>query len=191
MFCPTRVLLELVMQWLILSFKMSQYTKLAKEAISHYLKTSQVLSMPDWVSKELASTKQGVFVSLYLNGQLRGCIGTIEPTQKNLAQEIIRNALSAAFQDPRFPPIKPEELTELDISVDILSKPEKIEGLGDHNPKKYGLIVKASNNRSGLLLPNLPGVKSGQEQLNIASQKGGILESEEKELYRFKSKRYH
>ena len=183
--------MESATQWLILSFKMGQYTKLAKRAISHYLKTGQVLAVPDWVNSKMALAKQGLFVSLYLNDQLRGCIGTVEPTQENLAQEIIRNALSAAFQDPRFPPLTSEELAELDISIDILSKPEKIESLKGHNPKKYGLIVRASDNRSGLLLPNLAGIKKAEEQLNIACQKGGILESEEKKLYRFKSKRYH
>ncbi len=170
---------------------MSPYTKLAKEAIRYFFGHREILSPPAWLPKKMLSKRQGVFVSLHLNNQLRGCIGTIEPTQSNLAEEIIKNALSAGFQDPRFPPLQPEELDDLKISVDLLSQPKRINSLKGLDPKKHGLIVKTADNRSGLLLPNLPGIDSPEEQLKIASQKAGISPEEEKDLLCFLSKRYY
>ena len=96
----------------------------------------------------------GVFVSLHKSGALRGCIGTIEPAQPNVAQEIIHNAISAATRDPRFPPVRPDELNDLEISTDVLGEPEMITSLDELDPKRYGVIVEKGYRR-GLLLPNL------------------------------------
>jgi len=169
---------------------MSIYSKLARQTIKHYFKNQKVLPLPSWLPQKLLKIKRAAFVSLHLNGRLRGCIGTIEPVQENLAREIIINALSAAFRDPRFPPLTPEELAGSDISVDILSKLKKIEDLNSHDPKKYGLVVKTEDGRSGLLLPNLPGIETAQEQLKVTCQKAGIRPGEKKGLYRFTTKRY-
>lgn len=124
--------------------------------------------------------------------QLRGCIGTFLPTQDCIAEEIISNAISAATCDPRFYPITPNELNDLEISVDVLSEPEKIDSIDQLDHKKYGVIVKTSDGRSGLLLPDLDVVSSVEEQLGFALQKGGIdPKFDTFELYRFSVTRYN
>ena len=100
---------------------MNPFCLLARQSIEHYVKTGQILDCPDNLPQYL-SKKAGVFVSIHKkNGELRGCIGTFLPVQKNLALEIIENAISACANDPRFPPIQKSELKDLEISVDILS----------------------------------------------------------------------
>jgi AmmeMemoRadiSam system protein A len=138
---------------------------------------------------ETLAGRAGVFVSLKKKGELRGCIGTFGPTQPTIAAEIIRNAVSAGTQDPRFWPVEAAELPQLDISVDILSAPERVDSLDELDAKKYGVIVRRGG-RSGLLLPDLAGVDSVHEQVAIAMQKAGIAPSEEIELYRFTVTRY-
>jgi len=132
----------------------------------------------------------GAFVSLKKEGQLRGCIGTIYPVQPTLAREIADNAVSAATRDPRFLPITLEELDDITISVDVLGKPEPAAGLEDLDASRYGVIVK-SGGRKGVLLPDLPGVTTAEEQVRIAKQKAGIGERETVELLRFEVKRYY
>ena len=127
-------------------------------------------ALPD----ELASTRAGAFVSLKKDGQLRGCIGTILPTQDTLAAEICANAISAGCRDPRFSPVEASELPELVYDVDVLSAPEPIDGPEDLDPKRYGVIVSASRGRRGLLLPDLDGIDTVEEQIRIAARKGGI-----------------
>jgi len=133
--------------------------------------------------------KAGVFVSIHKLGQLRGCIGTFEPTQDNVAEETMVNAISSATQDPRFPPIAPDELDDLDYSVDVLTEPEPIDSQDQLDPKKYGVIVE-SGVRKGLLLPDLEGVDSVDYQIDICRQKAGIAPDEPIKLYRFEVKRY-
>lgn len=106
-------------------------------------------------------------------GVLRGCIGTFLPTKKNVAEEIMHNSIAAATQDPRFPPVTEKELPNLVYSVDILSKP-KLAKKENLNPKKYGLIVVTKDGRRGLLLPDIPGVKTAEEQIQICKRKAGI-----------------
>jgi len=130
------------------------------------------------------------FVSLKKKGNLRGCIGTFIPTQENIAQEIIKNAISAAVDDPRFSPVTISELGDLTISVDVLSPPEEISDISELDPKKYGVIV-SSGYKKGLLLPDLEGVDTAEEQVDIARRKAGIYPDEKVKLYRFEVKRYH
>lgn len=167
-----------------------KYSYLARQAIETYLKTGQFLQPPVDLKGELAKKRAGVFVSLHKkDGQLRGCIGTILPTKENIFKEIVDNAISSAFGDPRFYPLQIEELPQIKISVDILSMPEEtlISGL---NPKRYGVIIKSDNGRVGLLLPDIEGVKTVEQQIAIASQKAGIdLKTNNYKLYRFKVKR--
>jgi len=137
----------------------------------------------------LLTGQAGVFVSLKKHGQLRGCIGTIEPITKNIGLEVQRNAVAAACHDPRFEPVALTELDELEYSVDILNSPEKIEELEDLDPKRYGVIVSAGVRR-GLLLPNLDGINTAAEQVAIAKQKAGIGEDEVVGLERFEVVRY-
>src|SRR4030042_3922466 len=136
-----------------------QYVQLAKETIETYIKEGEVISPPKNLPKEMLTRRAGVFVSLHLkDSSLRGCIGTFVPTKKNIALEIMANAVSSATQDPRFPPVTEEELPKLTYSVDILSASKTISKDKLSDPKKYGLIVSSQDGRRGLLLPNLPGV---------------------------------
>jgi hypothetical protein len=167
---------------------MHPLVKLAKDTVEQYVRTGKVIRPPANLTPEM-SEKAGVFVSLKKKGELRGCIGTFRPTTENVANEIIQNAINAATQDPRFPPVRPEELNELEYSVDVLTEPEKVNSKKELDPKKYGVIVK-SGTRKGLLLPDLEGVDTVDEQLSIASMKAGIYLGEEIELYRFEVKRY-
>jgi AmmeMemoRadiSam system protein A len=133
--------------------------------------------------------KAGVFVSIHKKGDLRGCIGTFEPQENNVAGEIIANAISSATRDPRFPPVSPDELKDLDYSVDVLTHPEEVPDATCLDPRKYGVIVECDW-RKGLLLPDLEGVDSADYQIEICRQKGGIGPHEPVKLYRFEVKRY-
>ena len=168
---------------------MDKYVELAKSAIERYVLYGEVISPPEPPPEEFEK-RCGAFVSLKQSGRLRGCIGTFMPMYDNLALEIINNAISAATRDPRFPPVRPEELGTLDISVDILSEPEPVEDLSEMNPKKYGLILRTENGRQGLLLPDLEGVDTVEEQVRIVRMKAGIDEGEEIRAFRFTVERH-
>jgi MEMO1 family protein len=163
-------------------------TKLARSTLERYFKQGKTPAPPDRLPPQLTQ-KAGAFVSLKKEGMLRGCIGTIEPVHNNLAEEISANAINAAFRDPRFPPLTEAELATLDISVDILSPLEKVESKAELNPKQYGVLVR-SGPLSGLLLPDLEGVESVDEQVAIASRKAGIGPGQAVELFRFTVTRY-
>ncbi len=162
--------------------------QLAREAIEVYVRQRQRLQPPAELTPEMQE-RAGAFVSLHKHGGLRGCIGTFEPTQPNVAQEIIRNAISSATQDPRFSPVQPAELADLEISVDVLSEPEPVQSLADLDPKRYGVIVE-SGWRRGLLLPDLEGVDSAEYQVDIARRKAGIGRNEPVQFYRFSVRRF-
>jgi AmmeMemoRadiSam system protein A len=167
---------------------MHPLVKLAKDTIEKYIREEKIISPPSTLTPEMKE-RAGVFVSIKKKGELRGCIGTFLPSTENVANEIIQNAISAATKDPRFPPVDATELDELEYSVDVLSQPEKISSKNELDPKKYGVIVK-SGARRGLLLPDLEGVDTVEEQIRIASIKAGIFPEEDIELYRFEVKRY-
>lgn len=171
---------------------MNKYINLAKESIKYFLNNKSALPISKNISADLLKNQAGVFVSLHTkNNELRGCIGTFLPTRDNIAQEIIHNAISAAFKDPRFLPLQKNELESLNINVDILSAPEKIESIDELDPKKFGILLKTNDNRSGLLLPDLDGINTTQEQLLIASQKGNIdIENDIYQIYKFTVKRH-
>src|SRR3990167_5028746 len=154
--------------------------KLARDTIEAYLKTGKTISPPSQLTDETKGMA-GTFVSIKKHGDLRGCIGTFSPTQPNIATEVIQNAISAATRDPRFPPVTSEELDSLDISVDVLTCPEKIASPDELDPKRYGVIV-TKGWRKGLLLPDIEGVETVEEQIYIAKRKAGISPDEEVEL---------
>ena len=133
--------------------------------------------------------KAGVFVSIKKNGSLRGCIGTVFPQRANIFEEVIYNAISAGTNDPRFYPVKPEELDGLKYSVDVLGEPKAISSIEELDPKKYGVIVTSGAKR-GLLLPDLDGINTPEEQVYIAMKKAGIFPGEKVSLERFEVKRY-
>ncbi|HKL47474.1 MAG TPA: AmmeMemoRadiSam system protein A, partial [Candidatus Izemoplasmatales bacterium] len=160
------------------------YKTLAIKTLKHYFKTQKTLEVPKELPKEMFEEKAGVFVSIKKNGHLRGCIGTIQATRKNIAAEIIQNTLSASFKDPRFPPIRKSELDNLSFSVDVLKKPEQVKNLSELDVNRYGVIV-SHHHRRGLLLPNLQGIKTVDEQIQIALRKAGISSGEPYQIERF------
>ena len=163
---------------------------LAREAVETFVQSGNLLLHPQ-SSEGLLATRAPCFVSLKtLNGELRGCIGTIEPARDTLAQEIIANAISAATNDPRFEPVRPEELSNLRYSVDVLSPPEETV-MRDLDPSVFGVIVEdESGARRGLLLPDIPGIDTAEQQVDIAARKAGIQRDETVRLYRFRVERY-
>ena len=164
------------------------YVKLAKNTIDQFIKTGKKLSPED--SDITDETPHGAFVSIHEHGMLRGCIGTFLPTCPTLTQEIINNAISASTRDPRFSPITEDELPWLDINVDILSEPEEVSSIDDLDASRYGVIVE-SKGRRGLLLPDLEGVDTPLQQINICKQKAGIpLKENALTLYRFTVERH-
>ena len=162
--------------------------KLARETVETYVREGRRIDLPSALPPELRE-QAGVFVSIHKKGDLRGCIGTFEPQEPDIAHEIINNAVSSATRDPRFRAIRPGELADLDYSVDVLTQPEKVRSEADLDPGKYGVIVQ-SGWRRGLLLPDLEGVDTVRQQIDICRQKGGIRPDEPVELYRFEVKRH-
>mgnify|MGYP002627192280 CR=1 FL=1 len=165
------------------------YVKLAIETVEKYISENVVIKAPADLPKEMLDTRAGAFVSIHERGELRGCIGTIAPTCKNIAEEIIQNAISACSKDPRFDRIRKEELPFLEYSVDILGEPEDISSEAELDVKTYGVIV-TKGYRRGLLLPDLEGVDTVSEQVDIAKRKAGIGPDEAVELKRFKVTRH-
>ncbi|HIW83646.1 MAG TPA: AmmeMemoRadiSam system protein A [Candidatus Dorea gallistercoris] len=151
------------------------YVKLARAAVESYVGTGKKAEIPLDLPREMYGTRAGVFVSLKEGGKLRGCIGTIAPTQNNVAEEIIANAVSAAARDPRFDPVEPEELDRLVYSVDVLGEAEEIDSQEELDVKRYGVIVTRGHKR-GLLLPDLEGIETVEEQVAVAKRKAGIPE---------------
>ena len=164
------------------------YVKLARESLNYYFKYKRLMIASNDLPREMLEERYGVFVSLKKFGQLRGCIGTIFPTTDCVANEIIRNAIQAVIADPRFLEVTEDELVDIDISVDVLTNP--IKAIKEElNPKIYGVIVSKGQNR-GLLLPDLEGVDTVEEQLNIACQKGGINPNSDYNIEKFEVIRY-
>ena len=166
---------------------MHPLVKLARETVESYVKQGKV-AKPQYLTPEMQQ-QAGTFVTIKKCGELRGCIGTIEPTMPNVAEEVIANAVSSSSRDPRFPPVNLQELSELEYSVDVLTKPEPVADTEQLDPRRYGLIVE-SRGRRGLLLPNLEGVETVEQQISICRQKAGILPDEPVKLYRFQVRRY-
>lgn len=165
------------------------YVKLARMSLEYYIKTHKVLKTPNDLDRKLLDNQAGVFVSLKKDGMLRGCIGTIVSTTDSIADEIINNAISAGTKDPRFEAIAEYELPEIVYSVDVLGEAETINSIDELDAKKYGVIV-TKGNRRGLLLPNLEGVNTPKEQIEIALSKAGIKESENFSIQRFEVVRH-
>lgn len=164
------------------------YVKLARESLNHYYSSGHLMQKPSNLPKELSEEKGGVFVSLKKFNNLRGCIGTFLPTTDSIAEEIITNAVQAAIYDPRFPRVTEDELSDIEISVDVLDRPYKTTK-EDLDPKEYGIIV-SQGQRRGLLLPDLEGVDTVDEQIKIACDKAGINPNGDYEIERFKVTRY-
>ncbi|HBW37779.1 AmmeMemoRadiSam system protein A [Desulfosporosinus sp. BICA1-9] len=163
----------------------------ARRCLRVYLQKDDpsLLELSELSSSEFG-VRRGCFVTLKQGGHLRGCIGTTEPWQENLALEIQHNALAAGTQDPRFPPVQTDELDTLSFTVDVLDELEKIAGPEELDPWRYGVVVR-QRGRSGLLLPHLEGVDTVSDQISIAKQKAGIPVGDPVELWRFEVKRHY
>jgi AmmeMemoRadiSam system protein A/AmmeMemoRadiSam system protein B len=163
---------------------------LARRAVETFIRSGKILTPPESAAGVLASPAP-CFVSLKtLDGELRGCIGTIEPARETLAEEVVANAISAAMNDPRFDPVKTEELSNLRYSVDVLFPAEAAE-MKDLDPAVFGVIVEdEGGSRRGLLLPDIPGIDNAGQQVEIAARKAGIGRDERIRLWRFKVERF-
>ena len=160
------------------------YVSLARQSLENYIRTGRKISVPEGLPEEMLDTQAGAFVSIHKFGKLRGCIGTIEGVRDSVAEEIINNAISASTEDPRFSPITEDELKWLEINVDVLGEAEYIYSMDQLDVKRYGVIV-SKGYRRGLLLPDLDGVDTPEQQVAIAKQKAGIRPDEEVKLQRF------
>jgi len=168
---------------------MHPIVRLAKQAVEEYIKTGRIISTPQELTSEMAQ-RAGVFVCLKKGGELRGCIGTISAASSCVAEETIRNAIASAVSDNRFFPVQEDELDELEYTVDVLCPPEPVKDLSELDPKRYGVIV-SKGGRRGLLLPDIEGVDTPEEQLRIAMLKAGISPTEGGiKVERFEVKRY-
>ena len=165
------------------------WVRLAWQSVTGYVLRHEVIPVPEGLPEELLRSRAGAFVSVHKQGRLRGCIGTIAPTRDSLAEEIIRNAVSAAARDPRFDPIRPDELKWLEIHVDVLGEPENIRSEDELDVRQYGVIVSRGQRR-GLLLPDLEGVDTVRQQVAIARKKAGIGPDEPVSLQRFRVVRH-
>ncbi len=172
----------------------SVYTKIAYLAIREFLNNEKPQVSDYNTEIDDLSEKKACFVTLKSEkGDLRGCIGTIKPTHENLKDEIIKNAIAAATRDSRFKSLTLKELNKVNISVEILSKPEAIDSLNELDPKKYGLIISDGNYRRGVLLPDIEGIDTIEKQINIVKRKAGIFELENNalEFYRFTTEKHY
>ena len=175
------------------------YVRLARLSLESYIRDKRRISLPEELlniaesnetPEDLLNRRAGAFVSIHKFGKLRGCIGTISPTAPNLAQEIANNAISASTRDPRFDAITEDELPMLEVNVDVLGEPEDIDSKDKLDVKRYGVIVSTRDGRRGLLLPDLEGVDTVDDQVNIAMRKGGIRPGEKYYLQRFEVVRH-
>lgn len=186
---------------------MTPLVLLAKSAVETYVKEGRIVSVPANLPEEFLKKRAGTFVTIEKNKELRGCIGTYLPTKINMAEEVISNAIAAATEDYRFGPLKTDELAFLSYTVYILNYPEPVNDLKTLDPKKFGIIIKtgpltfpneenvvfdgAVPYKTGLLLPDLEGVETTEQQISIACQKGGIDPEKEKiVIYRFTAEKY-
>jgi AmmeMemoRadiSam system protein A len=167
--------------------------ELARRAIDVYIREGRQIESPDELPPEM-QRPAGAFVTLRRHGKLRGCIGTIQPSRPTVAEEVIHNAIASATRDPRFSPLRPSELADLETKVDVLGDPELVNTESELDPQRYGLIVQAVNDpkRRGLLLPDLDGIDTVEKQIHWTRRhKAGISDPDEPVLmYRFEVKRY-
>ena len=163
------------------------YVDLAWRSVEAYVRRGATLQLSEILPAEMRRPA-ATFVSLKVDGRLRGCIGTLSPVQDTVAEEIVSNAIKSASEDPRFPPVSVEELDVLDISVDVLGAPEPCT-LDDLDPLVYGVIV-TSGYRRGVLLPDLEGIDTVEDQVFVARRKAGIPSDTPLTLHRFTVRRH-
>ena len=175
-----------------MSKKQDRFVQLAKKAIEYYFENKKNLNLFSKLPSEMLRKRAGVFVTLKKGGKLRGCIGTYLPTRKNIAEEVTHSAVQAAFADPRFEPLKKEELPEIEYEVSILGGLKPVKDIKELNPKKYGILVRgAENYKTGILLPDIKGIDKIEEQVYKTKKKAGIDPLREKfSVYKFEVEKH-
>jgi AmmeMemoRadiSam system protein A len=169
---------------------MHPLVQLAKDAVELYIREGRIIEVREEEFPPECRERAGVFVCLKIDGNLRGCIGTFQPTEPTIAHETVRNAVSAATCDPRFTCVRADELDVIEYSVDVLTPPEPVKDKSELDPRRYGVIVEAGPRR-GLLLPDIEGVDTADYQISIAMRKAGIPPGTPVALFRFEVRRYH
>lgn len=165
------------------------YVRIARLALENFVRNNAITKLPAEAPEELRKRRAGAFVCIKKQGRLRGCIGTIEPVMGNIGEEIIMNAMSVAVRDNRFPPVRADELEYLTYSVDVMGEPQAVTSVSELDAKIYGIIV-TSGERRGVLLPNLEGIDTVDEQIRLAKQKAGIKDDEKVNISRFEVERH-
>lgn len=168
---------------------MHPLVQLAKETIELYVREGRIREVREDELPEEFRQRAGVFVCLKIDGALRGCIGTFQPAEPTIAHETVKNAISAATCDPRFTCVRADELDSIEYTVDVLTPPEPVTDRNVLDPRRYGVIVQAGARR-GLLLPDLEGVDTADQQVGIAMRKAGIPPGTSLSISRFEVKRY-
>jgi AmmeMemoRadiSam system protein A len=170
-------------------YRSSPVAGFARACLTRFLAEHSIDELPV-PGEPLLHEPAGCFVTLKKEGDLRGCIGTVNPTRADLAAEIRHNTVAAATQDPRFWPVAADELPLISVSVDVLGPLERIADMAELDPFVYGVVVR-SRGKVGLLLPHLEGIEDARQQVDIARQKAGIWPEEEVEMWRFQAERYY
>lgn len=161
-----------------------KYVSLARNAIETYISTGKKLKMPSNLPPEMLEGQKGVFITIKEKGALRGCLGSAKGLTRNVANEIVTNAMKAATEDPRFNPIKKEDLDFITIHVSVITNLMEVKSVTDLNPEVYGLVVE-NDGKHATLLPGLSTVHTSAEQLALAKRKAGIMQDDKCRLYRF------
>lgn len=162
--------------------------RLVREAVERYVRTGHRLEPPPDLPRPLHEPG-AAFVSLRMEGRLRGCIGRFIPARPRLVDDLLASAVLAATQDPRYPPVRPDELAELRYGVSLLDGLEPVDDLAGLDPRTYGLVVQGTRRRGGLL-PGVPGVETAAQQVVIARIKAGVRPDEAVRLFRFRARHY-
>ena len=164
---------------------------LSREAIRHYLATGDYLDVSDLPGDSPAC---GLFVSLHdqpqpgaVEGDLRGCRGSVHPYGPTLYAEVVRQAIYSAVDDPRCPSIRPDEVDDIAITVYLLKPYEEVQGLDELDPARYGILVEGESGRRALLLPGIPGIETAEEQVYLTRRKAYMHPDEPVTIYRFEA----
>lgn len=166
----------------------NDYIRLARDTVEFFVKNKK-RPFFDRNKYNIPFKSAACFVTLKNESGLRGCIGSAYPLRQDLFQEIIENAISVCDKDDRFEEVDESELSELFISVDVISEPQKVGGILDLNPKKFGIVVETKE-KQGVLLPEIEGIRTPSDQLRLALKKAGIDEYEEYTIKRFTVERH-
>ena len=174
----------------VLRAESDPYAALARKSVEGLARSGGPIDRPEHLPSELLDERAGVFVSLCDRAGLRGRAGTFEPVTGCVADEIMRNAASAAAGGARFARVRPCELGGLTYAVDVLRPPLPVASAAELDPARWGVAV-SKGRRRGVALPGLEGVAAAWEQVAIAKRSAGIDPADDDvELARFETVRH-